>query len=58
MRVSAVAHVRADLDPQLAERLGIDTSWPLEKQEIAHLLIGLRADGETIDHVLQGRRVA
>jgi hypothetical protein len=44
----AVAHVRADLDPRLADRLGIDTGRPLDKPEIAHLLSGLRADGDAI----------
>ena len=46
--VGAVAHVRADLDPQLADRLGIDAGRPLEKKEIAHLLTGFRADGDAI----------
>src|SRR5271165_6565396 len=44
----AVAHVRADLDPRLADRLGIDTGRPLDKPAIAHLLSGLRADGDAI----------
>ncbi len=46
--VGAVAHVRADLDPRLAARLGVDTSQPLDRQAITHLLSGLRTDGEVI----------
>jgi len=43
-----VARVREDLDPQLAEKLGIDTSRQLTRSELAHLLSGLRADGEAL----------
>jgi hypothetical protein len=45
----AVAHVRADLDPRLAIALGIDARRPLEAEELANLLTGLRADGAVID---------
>ena len=44
-----VARVREDLDPRLAERLGIDTSRPLTQGELAHLLAGARADGLAIE---------
>ena len=44
-----VAKVRADLDPRLAGRLGIDMSRPLTQAELAHLLAGARADGEAIE---------
>jgi conjugative relaxase-like TrwC/TraI family protein len=43
-----VAGVRQDMDPRLAERLGIDTARPLTQTEIAHLLTGLRADGQAV----------
>jgi hypothetical protein len=45
----AVARVRADLDPRLAARLGIDTTRPITLGEIANLLTGLRTDGRPID---------
>jgi hypothetical protein len=44
-----VARVRADLDPGLAARLGIDTTRPITQDEIANLLTGLRTDGQPID---------
>jgi phage/plasmid primase-like uncharacterized protein len=44
---------RLDMDPALMARLGIDPRRSLELQEIAHLLNGLRADGERI----QGKQV-
>ena len=44
-----VARVREDLDPRLAERLGIDTARPLTQGELANLLAGARADGEAIE---------
>jgi TrwC relaxase/AAA domain len=39
---------RRDMDPQLAARLGIDLSRPTTREEIAHLLAGLRTDGQPI----------
>lgn len=44
-----VAGVRGDLDPRLAQRLGIDVHRPPTTTEIAHLLSGLRADGGAIE---------
>jgi hypothetical protein len=44
-----VARIRADLDPRLAARLGIDTTRPITQGEIANLLTGLRTDGQPID---------
>jgi TrwC relaxase/AAA domain len=39
---------RADMDPQIAKALGIDPTRALSETEVAHLLTGLRADGEQI----------
>ena len=47
--------MRRDMDPRLAERLGIDTSRPLTQTEIAHLLTGLRADGQAVQGKQQQR---
>ena len=44
-----VAGIRQDMDPRLADRLGIDISRPITQTEIAHLLTGLRADGQAIE---------
>ena len=44
-----VARVREDLDPRLAERLGIDTARPLTQGELANLLSGTRTDGQAIE---------
>ena len=44
-----VARVRRDLDPRLAERLGIDTQRPLTVTEIGRLLTGHRADGRPVE---------
>jgi hypothetical protein len=44
-----VARVREDMDPRLAQRLGIDMARPLTQAELARLLGGLRADGERIE---------
>ena len=44
-----VARVREDLDPRLAQRLGIDTTRPITQAELAHLLAGARADGEAVE---------
>jgi hypothetical protein len=44
-----VARVREDLDPRIAERLGINTGRPLAQAELAHLLSGVRADGRAIE---------
>ncbi|MGD0106983.1 MAG: MobF family relaxase [Rhodopila sp.] len=44
-----VARVREDLDPRLAQRLGIDTTRPMTQGELAHLLAGERADGQAIE---------
>jgi hypothetical protein len=44
-----VARVREDLDPRLAQRLGIDMSRPLTQAELGHLLAGERADGQAIE---------
>ena len=46
---SATATPRRDMNPALAERLGIDTSKALTSGEIANLLNGQRADGEEIE---------
>ena len=50
-----VAGVRRDMDPRLAERLGIDTARPLTQTVIAHLLTGLRADGQAVQGKQQQR---
>jgi TrwC relaxase/AAA domain len=39
---------RRDMHPQLAALLGIDLSRPTTREEIAHLLAGMRTDGELI----------
>jgi hypothetical protein len=44
----SVARVREDLDPRLADRLGIDTARPITQAELAHLLAGARADGQAV----------
>nr|WP_294544762.1 MobF family relaxase [uncultured Rhodopila sp.] len=44
-----VARIREDLDPRLAERLGIDIARPLTQGELANLLSGTRADGQAIE---------
>lgn len=44
-----VAGVRRDMDPRLAQRLGIDVARSPTQNEIAHLLTGLRADGQSIE---------
>lgn len=44
-----VARVREDLDPRLAQRLGIDTTRKLALDELAHLLAGVRCDGTAIE---------
>ncbi len=44
-----VARIRADLNPRLAQRLGIDANRPPTQNEIANLLAGLRADGQPIE---------
>lgn len=44
-----VVRVREDINPQLAHRLGIDTHSPLSRDELAHLLGGMRADGDLIE---------
>lgn len=46
---SATATPRQDMNPALAERLGIDTSKALTSGEIANLLNGQRADGQDIE---------
>ena len=43
------AEPRADMHPDLATRLGIDPTRSLSGDELAHLLAGERADGETIE---------
>ena len=40
-----VVTVRSDLDPALADRLGIDAARPLEQAELANLLAGLQTSG-------------
>ncbi len=45
---SATAAPRRDMNPALAERLGIDTSRGLTAAEVANLLSGQRADGADI----------
>ena len=45
----SVARVREDLDPRLAQRLGIDTARPLAQTELANLLAGERCDGSAIE---------
>lgn len=46
---SATATPRRDMNPALAERLGIDTSKALTSGEIANLLNGQRTDGGDIE---------
>lgn len=46
---SAAATPRRDMDPALAQRLGIDPNRGLTQSEIAFLLNGQRADGREID---------
>ena len=46
---SATATPRQDMNPALAERLGIDTLKALTSGEIANLLNGQRADGRDIE---------
>jgi hypothetical protein len=46
---SATATPRRDMNPQLARRLGIDTTRTLTAGEVAHLLNGQRADGGDIN---------
>lgn len=46
---SATATPRQEMNPALAERLGIDTSKALTSGEIANLLNGQRADGQDIE---------
>lgn len=43
-----VAQVRRDLDPALAQLLGLDPTRAPSADEIAHLLTGARADGQPI----------
>lgn len=45
---SAVATPRRDMNPALAQRLGIDTTKALTAGEVANLLNGQRADGDDI----------
>lgn len=45
---SATAMPRRDMNPQLADRLGIDVTRGLTPAEVAHLLNGQRADGTDI----------
>ena len=40
--------LRADLDPRLAELLGLDPATPLDLETVANLLAGHRADGQPI----------
>lgn len=40
---------RRDMNPALANLLGIDTTRPVTRDEIAHLLAGQRADGAPIE---------
>ena len=44
-----VARVREDMDPRLAQRLGIDMTRPITQSELSNLLYGARADGQAID---------
>ncbi len=44
-----VARVREDLDPRLADRLGIDMTRAPTQKEVANLLAGARADGAAIE---------
>lgn len=46
---SATAVPRRDMNPRLAERLGIDPSQSLTSAQVAHLLSGNRADGLQIE---------
>lgn len=46
---SATATPRRDMNPALAERLGIDTTKALTAAEVANLLNGQRADGGDIE---------
>jgi len=46
---SATATPRRDMNPALAERLGINTTQALTSGEVANLLNGQRADGRDID---------
>ena len=46
---SATATPRRDMNPALAERLGIDTDRALTASEVANLLNGQRADGGDIE---------
>lgn len=41
--------LRSDMDPSVAERLGIDQSATLTRAEVAHLLSGDRADGKPVE---------
>lgn len=43
------AEPRRDMDPAVAAALGIDLSRPITLDEVANLLSGNRADGETIE---------
>lgn len=45
----AVVAVRPDLNPMVAERLGIDATRDLTRDEMAGLLSGHRADGQRIE---------
>lgn len=44
-----VVKVRADMNPELARRLGVDLTRPPTQGEVANLLTGLRADGQAIE---------
>lgn len=44
----AIGEPRRDMDPRLADLLGIDPNRPVTHEELAHLLNGKRADGEVI----------
>lgn len=52
--VATVPRVREDLDPRVAQLLGLDPSRPPTEEEISHLLAGHRADGSRVS----GQRTA
>ncbi|MBO0712498.1 MAG: hypothetical protein J2P47_14605, partial [Acetobacteraceae bacterium] len=47
--VGAIARVRDDLRPDVAQKLGINRSKPLSQEELTNLLSGRRADGAEIE---------
>jgi conjugative relaxase-like TrwC/TraI family protein len=46
---STAALPRRDMNPAVAELLGIDQNKPLSLDQVKHILTGLRADGEPIE---------